>query len=84
MTAAFLYWDGYRERISWISFSFWALNLKGMLGLLSGVSRCCGGVLVPLYGSWMGFEVLEGGEERTTWRTSLHRVVDAVKNRCCG
>ena len=24
-----------------MSFSFWALNLKGMLRLFSGVSRCC-------------------------------------------
>ena len=28
-----------------MSFSFWALNLKGMLGLFSGESRCCEGAV---------------------------------------
>lgn len=40
MTAAFLYCDGYRETISWMSSSFWAVNLNGMFELFSGVSRC--------------------------------------------
>lgn len=32
-----------------MSFSFWALNLKGMSGLLSGVFRCCGQVEVSVF-----------------------------------
>lgn len=40
MTAAFLYWLGYRLSTSWMSFSLIALNLKGMEGLFSAVSRC--------------------------------------------
>jgi len=40
MTAAFLYWGGYRLRISVMTASLAGVNLKGMLGLLSGVLRC--------------------------------------------
>lgn len=41
MTAAFLYCEGYRDTISLISSSFCTVNLKGIEGLFSGVSRCC-------------------------------------------
>lgn len=41
MTAAFLYWGGYRLRTSAMTASFCGVNLKGMSGLLSGVFRCC-------------------------------------------
>jgi hypothetical protein len=40
ITAAFLYWLGYRARISCMIFSFCCVNLKGIFGLLSGESRC--------------------------------------------
>lgn len=40
MTAAFLYWLGYRLTTSLMSSSLIALNLNGMLELLYSVSRC--------------------------------------------
>lgn len=40
ITAAFLYWLGYRESTSLMSCSFCALKWKGMSGLFSGVLRC--------------------------------------------
>lgn len=40
ITAAFLYWLGYRLSTSSMSFSFCALNLKGIDRLFSGESRC--------------------------------------------
>jgi len=40
--AAFLDWGGYRPRMAVMSFSFSGVNLKGMEGLLVGVSRCWG------------------------------------------
>jgi len=40
MTAAFLYCDGYRLRISWMSLWLTSLKENGMEGLLLGESRC--------------------------------------------
>jgi hypothetical protein len=44
-----------------MSFSFWALNLKGMLRLFSGVSRCCEREVRHM---WRGVGV---GEARRTY-----------------
>lgn len=36
-----MYCEGYRDTISLMSSSFCAVNLNGIDGLFSGVSRCC-------------------------------------------
>jgi hypothetical protein len=40
ITAAFLYCEGYRLRISLMSSLFCGVNLKGIEALLTGESRC--------------------------------------------
>lgn len=61
--------------------SFWlmALKLKGMLGLFSGVSRCCEDGQM---GSFVLCEGCNGRGERTTWRASLVKrgVVDKARH----
>ena len=62
-----------------MSFSFVALNLKGMLGLLSGVSRCCA---LRQYVLVIGLVVLQA--RRTTLSESLLLTAgDARKARDC-
>lgn len=59
-----------------MSFSFCALNLKGMSKLFSGVSRC--------YRSVSGREErVQWWEAHTTKRVSLRLVVDAPNARVC-
>ena len=58
-----------------------ALNLKGMEGLFSGLSRCWRlrqHMLVKLFSARLKEEVL------TTWRASLATLGVVVRNRHCG
>lgn len=77
MTAAFLYWLGYRLSTSLMSSSFCALNLKGIEGLLSGVSRCYE-LLSKVNGRRRS-----SSYEHTTLRLSLRITAEHWKARLC-
>lgn len=80
ITAAFLYCGGYRFRISSTSLLFCSVNLKGMLALFTGLSRCCKQTVSfcrPQAGA------SRATEKHTTAKASLASLELAINDRHC-
>ena len=81
ITAAFFYGGGLGLWIWWMSLFFFSLMVMGIAGWLSGVSRCCWGIVCK----WTGFNGYIGARYgHTTWRASLARGVVVARYRHCG